>query len=99
MIKVCRTLTYLILALIGAHSHAQQNPREERLAEFLKRMPASDANKDGKLTTDEWSAFMAKRNETLLKRFPQADTNRDGKLDRLELRAFTEKRKPVWQKP
>ena len=60
-------LTHFILTfgLLGffqfaAHSQNQLNDAE-RLAASLKRFPASDANKDGELTREEWRTFNSQR--------------------------------------
>ena len=87
------SLCLLSTSLLLPSLHSQENLREERLAEFLKKAPASDANGDGTLTLEEWQAFMTKRNQEMLKRFPQADANEDGTLTREELQAFSQARR------
>lgn len=88
-----RIALFAILITFSSQLFAQQNPTEQRLAEFLKRAPKADTNSDGKLTLDEWQAFNTKRNAELLKRFPQADTDGDGVLSREEIQTFAQARK------
>ena len=58
-----RILSVLILVSFSFQiTQAQNQPDDaERLAASLKRFPASDANKDGKLTREEWRDFNAQR--------------------------------------
>ncbi|HIM68957.1 MAG TPA: hypothetical protein EYM45_10395, partial [Verrucomicrobia bacterium] len=50
-------LAILALAAAAPFSNAQaQQLSESRLAQILKRFPAADANKDGKLTAEEFKA-------------------------------------------
>lgn len=88
---------------------AQQTPvsaeeLKSRLASFLERFPASDADKDGQLTMEEFRAFqgsgggaadMEARLKQALERFPQADVNQDGTLSQGEFRAFQQKRQAM----
>ncbi|MCB1233277.1 MAG: EF-hand domain-containing protein [Verrucomicrobiae bacterium] len=94
---------FLILFLAVPPAHSQERAdRDARLAEFLKRFPAADANQDGTLTMDEFKAHqqaqfnspeMQERLAETLKRFPQADTDKDGTLSLDEARAFQAKRR------
>lgn len=52
----------VLLAATSATAQAPQRPNlEQRLGQFLKRFPASDADKDGKLTEEEMRAFQRER--------------------------------------
>ena len=58
----------MILALLATapFSNAQtQEPSEEQLAQTLKRFPEADANKDGKLTTQEIQQFRQSRQRNM----------------------------------
>ncbi|MEZ6087458.1 MAG: alpha/beta hydrolase [Pirellulaceae bacterium] len=48
-------------SLLAQEASSPQSARELRLAEFLKRNPESDADKDGKLTLDEFKVFQQRR--------------------------------------
>lgn len=67
--------------------------REAPLAAFLEIHPEADANKDGKLTTDEQHVFMqgqmAKIRADILKSNPAADADADGVLSEEEFLRFT----------
>lgn len=56
------SILFVMLLLFPASTISAQRPSgEERLAQFLKRFPESDTNKDGKLTQDEVRAFQRQR--------------------------------------
>ena len=55
--------TLLILLVSCLPVFSQQNNNAARLAEYLDRFPASDANKDGTLTRQEMQAFNTQRRE------------------------------------
>ena len=53
-------LFFVIITLLATapFSHAQkQQPTDEQLARILKRFPAVDKDKNGKLSTEEFEAF------------------------------------------
>lgn len=61
--KTIATLAFLAL-IVPAAAQDQKKPErslEDRLAEFLKRFPDADLNKDGKLTNEERIEFNRKR--------------------------------------
>lgn len=60
-ISVFAALAVFLAALAPAAAQNQERSLEERLAEFLKRFPDSDLNKDGKLTNEERVEFNKKR--------------------------------------
>ena len=51
----------IVLGLLIAGALEAQQPTEKQLANWLKRFPAADTNKDGKLSVVEARAFQAKR--------------------------------------
>lgn len=53
-----------IASLLPAAAQEAKPTQDERLAQFLKQFPDSDANKDGVLTRDEVRDFNLKRRET-----------------------------------
>ncbi|MCA9000059.1 MAG: alpha/beta hydrolase [Planctomycetaceae bacterium] len=54
--------------LFAQDSSGAKRDREQRLAEVVKRFPESDANKDGRLTLEEFQAFQKKRRDLLERR-------------------------------
>lgn len=69
------------------------------LAQVLKEHPEADTDGDGKLSSAEHEALMAKEQEhvgkILFKHFPEADTNGDGVVSREEMRNLKGHRKIV----
>ena len=55
-----KTNYLLLLGLLVAGSLHAQQPTEKQLANWLKRFPAVDTNKDGKLSVAEARSFQAK---------------------------------------
>ena len=51
----------IVLGLLIAGALEAQQPTEKQLANWLKRFPAADANKDGKLNLEEARAFQKQR--------------------------------------
>jgi len=100
-------LIALLLLIVATSAEAQEkeNPQagiDAKLAEFLNRFPASDADSDGTLTLDEFKAFQKQRPagqdikarlKAVLNRFPEADASRDGSLTIEEFRDFQERRR------
>ena len=58
-----KSIFLLLLGLLVAGSLHAQQPTEKQLANWLKRFPAADTNKDGKLSVAEARAFQAKRRQ------------------------------------
>lgn len=59
--------------------------RKEKVAQFLQRFQAMDANKDGKVTREEFKGRPAL--------FDRLDADHDGVIDRADLKALREKQK------
>ena len=57
-----KSIFLLTISLLIAGSLQAQQPSEKQLANWLKRFPAADTNKDGKLSAKEIRAFHDKRN-------------------------------------
>lgn len=57
-----KSIFLLTINLLFAGSLQAQQPSEKQLANWLKRFPAADTNKDGKLSAKEIRAFRDKRN-------------------------------------
>ncbi|MEX1027773.1 MAG: hypothetical protein WD049_07175 [Candidatus Paceibacterota bacterium] len=67
---------------IASSSHAQATDQQQKIESLLRRFPAADANKDGKLTLDEAKTYKAAHPE--LRRNQQTDgegSERETKLD------------------
>ena len=85
-------LSALIIAgmMASTTSYAEEapgaDPKAERGARFEERFKTSDANGDGGIDKDEFTA-------NALKRFEKMDANTDGKITREEMKAMREKRK------
>ncbi|MCF7956322.1 MAG: hypothetical protein K9M75_11005 [Phycisphaerae bacterium] len=76
----------------AAKDKKDKGPSEEQLAKMLKKTPAADANKDGKLTAEEAMAFRKTENATrMAKKYPEADTDKDGKLSDDEMKELRKK--------
>ncbi len=102
----------LVSLMLPATSQEKPEPAgrpdmANRLVEFLKRFPQSDADKDGTLTFDEFKAYqqermsgpaMKERLAETLKKNPEADTDKDGALSPAEVRAFQIKRREMQEK-
>ena len=52
-----KSIYLLLLGLLGTGSLQAQQPTEKQLANWLKRFPAADTDKDGKLSLKEAKAF------------------------------------------
>ena len=94
-----KSLSLLFLALLWAGPLHAQQLTEKQLATWLKRFPAADANKDGKLSKEERKAARedaAKNRKKRGKRGGQAraklikefDKDGDGKLNKDERAAL-----------
>jgi EF hand len=95
---------YSILAclFLGVTTQAAEvsSKNNERVMEFYKNFPGSDANKNGVLTVSEMKSFLESRLlssatsanylplKNLLNKAPEADLNKDGVLTKTELIKF-----------
>ena len=70
----------LAVAQTAAPRHGERGDRGERAAE---RFAASDSNRDGKLSLDE---FERARSERIAEQFARLDANKDGSLTQEEMR-------------
>jgi hypothetical protein len=53
-------IVFIVFALTASSAFSQTTPSPQQLANWLKRFPAADADKDGKLTPAEAAAFRKK---------------------------------------
>lgn len=93
-IVVCAGVAMLMTGAAHAEGEAtckEKGCKERGKGRKMERFEKADANKDGKLSLDEFKTICAKPNAEEL--FKGADTDKDGFLSPAELKAFHEARK------
>jgi predicted peptidase len=79
-------LAIVLCFSIASSSPAQAADNQQKLESLLRRFPAADANKDGKLTVEEAKAHLAANPELRQKR--QADGEGEGTVDAAVLELY-----------
>jgi Ca2+-binding EF-hand superfamily protein len=77
----------VVLLATGSESFAEEADPSNFVAAFKARFDLMDANKDGKVTREEYVKFQSKRLE---KRFNQLDKNKTGYVTKEEVEQLAE---------
>ena len=93
-VVLCAGVAMLMAGVARAEGDAtgKEPGKGRKHGDFLERFQKADANKDGKLSLDEFKTMSKKPDAEAEKMFKAADTDNDGFLTPAELKAARQKR-------